>query len=201
MRSLLLLALFSGAAALVYEVVWMRWFRLLFGSTAYAASATLCAFFAGLAIGSAWFGRIAGRIRRPLRLYGWLEFGAALAALWVPLAVHLYDPIYAALYERFAETRFAFVAIKFGLALVAMLPSSILLGGTLPLLVAAYVVEGRSLGRDGGRLYAVNVLGALWARRSVGCSCSSGWVSSAPMRWAWERECWRPRGRGCSRVD
>lgn len=159
MRSLLLLALFSGAAALVYEVVWMRWFRLLFGSTAYAASATLCAFFAGLAIGSAWFGRIAGRIRRPLRLYGWLEFAAALAALWVPLAVHLYDPIYAALYERFAETRFAFVAIKFGLALVAMLPSSILLGGTLPLLVAAYVVEGRSLGRDGGRLYAVNVLG------------------------------------------
>jgi spermidine synthase len=158
-RSLLLLALFSGAAALVYEVVWMRWFRLLFGSTSYAASATLCAFFAGLAIGSAWFGRIAGRIRRPLLLYGWLELGAALAALWVPLAVHLYDPIYAALYERFAETRYAFVAIKFGLALVAMLPSSILLGGTLPLLVTAYVVEGRSLGREGGRLYAVNVLG------------------------------------------
>ena len=84
MRSLLLLTLFSGAAALVYEVVWMRWFRLLFGSTSYAASATLCAFFAGLAIGSAWFGRIAGRTRRPLRLYGWLEFGAAVAALWVP---------------------------------------------------------------------------------------------------------------------
>ena len=61
MRSLLILALLSGAAALVYEVVWMRWFRLLFGSTAYAASATLCAFFTGLAIGSAWFGRIAGR--------------------------------------------------------------------------------------------------------------------------------------------
>ena len=67
--SLLVLALFSGSAALIYETIWLRWFRLLFGSTAYAASATLCAFFAGLALGALLFGAVAGRSRRPLLLY------------------------------------------------------------------------------------------------------------------------------------
>ncbi|MCS5637683.1 MAG: fused MFS/spermidine synthase [Myxococcota bacterium] len=159
MRSLLALAILSGAAAVIYEVVWMRWFRLLFGNTAYAASATLCAFFAGLAIGSAWFGRIAGRVRRPLFLYGWVELSAAAAALLVPAALLLYDPIYAVLYDQFAEGRMIFVAVKFALGLAAMLPSAILLGGTLPLLATAYVGEGGSLGREGGSLYAANVLG------------------------------------------
>ena len=159
MRSLLALAVLSGAAAVMYEVVWMRWFRLLFGNTAYAASATLCAFFAGLAIGSAWFGRIAGRTRRPLFLYGWVEISAAATALLVPLALLLYEPIYAGLYDQLAEGRFTFVVVKFSLGLAAMLPSAILLGGTLPLLATAYVGQGGSLGREGGALYAANVLG------------------------------------------
>ena len=111
-RSLLALALLSGAAGLVYEVVWMRWFRLLFGSSAYAASATLCAFFAGLALGSALFGRVAGRTRRPLALYGWVELGAAAAALLVPLALRLYEPVYGSLYQGFGDSRGIFQLTK-----------------------------------------------------------------------------------------
>ena len=50
-------------------MVWLRWFRLLFGNTAYAASATLAAFFLGLALGSWWFARVAGRSPRPLGMH------------------------------------------------------------------------------------------------------------------------------------
>src|SRR6202007_1343261 len=91
---LLLVASISGAAALVYETVWMRWFRLAFGSTSQAVSATLCAYFLGLAIGAALFGRLSGRTARPLRLYGGVELVAAAAALLVPLALHGYGRIY-----------------------------------------------------------------------------------------------------------
>jgi len=173
---LLGIALVSGAAALVYQAVWLRWFGRLFGGTAYAASATLCAFFAGQAIGAAVFGRVAARARRPLAGYASIEVGAALLALAVPLAFRLYDPIYAALYAGFADRRGVFVAIKFALALGLMLPPAVLLGGTLPLLATAYVRDPRRLGAAGGLLYAVNTLGAaagsaagvLWLPDAVG---------------------------------
>ncbi|RIL01909.1 MAG: hypothetical protein DCC71_17060 [Proteobacteria bacterium] len=159
-RSLLAVAFVSGVAALLYQAVWLRWFQRLFGSTAYAASATLAAFFAGLAIGAALFGRVAGRTRRPLAVYAAVECGAALLALAVPLVFRLYDPIYASLYETLAGRRDVFVATKFALAFAVMLPPALLLGGTLPLLATAYVADARQLGRAGGRLYAVNTLGA-----------------------------------------
>jgi spermidine synthase len=166
-----LLALLSGGTALVYETVWLRWFRLLFGSTAYAASATLCAFFAGLALGAYYFGRRAGKTRHPLALYARIEFGAAAASLLVPLIIQVYDPIYAALYGTLAEHQDLFVLVKFALALVAILPAATLLGGTLPVLVAAYVSDSGRLGSRGGLLYAVNTLGA-----AVGTGLGSLWL-------------------------
>jgi spermidine synthase len=158
--ALLGIALLSGTAALVYQVVWLRWFQLLFGGTAYAASATLCAFFTGLALGAALVGRASARWPRPLLLYGAVEIGAALCSLLVPVAIGLYAPLYASLYQTLADQRLAFIAVKYALALAAMLPAATLLGGTLPPLAAAFVRDGRELGREGVLLYAVNLLGA-----------------------------------------
>ena len=42
----------SGAAGLIYEVMWARSFSLIFGSTTRAAAVVLAAFFTGLALGS-----------------------------------------------------------------------------------------------------------------------------------------------------
>ncbi len=172
--ALLGIAFASGTAALVYQVVWLRWFQLLFGSTAYAASATLCAFFTGLALGAALVGRVTGRWSRPLALYGVIELGAAFCSLLVPLAVGLYEPIYAALYQTLAEQRLAFVVVKYALALAAMLPAATLLGGTLPPLAAALVRDARELGREGALLYAMNLLGA-----ALGSALAAFWLIEA----------------------
>lgn len=177
-----LLALASGAAALLYQIVWLRWFKLLFGSTAYAASATLCAFFLGLALGAALFAGRAGRSPTPLRDYGRVEVGVGLTALLVPLALQLYEPLYAALYVRLADARGLFLTAKFGLALAGMLPTTILLGGALPLLTAAALRGRGRLGREGGFLYATNTLGAalgtaagaLWLPEAIGLQASYG---------------------------
>ena len=53
----------SGAAGLVYEVVWSRQLILVFGNTTQAVSAILTGFFGGMAIGSFVGGRIADRSR------------------------------------------------------------------------------------------------------------------------------------------
>src|SRR5260370_37648861 len=77
LRLVLAAAVLSGAAALVYEVVWLRMLGLAVGHAVDALAAVLAAFMAGLAIGAALFGRLAGRLRRPLAACALLEGGLA----------------------------------------------------------------------------------------------------------------------------
>src|SRR5438093_3378888 len=58
---LLAMAFASGAASLIYQIVWMRRLALVFGNTTLATSTVLAAFLAGLAIGTVLWGRWADR--------------------------------------------------------------------------------------------------------------------------------------------
>src|SRR5438132_14161004 len=89
----------SGALALVYEILWMRRFAALFGSTTPAVAATLAAVFLGFTAGSLIIGARAGRAKRPVRSYGWLEMGAGLGALLVEPLLKVYDYFYPRLYD------------------------------------------------------------------------------------------------------
>jgi len=53
---------FSGAAALIYEILWMKELSLLFGNSVQAAAATLAAFFTGIAAGNAYWGHRAAKL-------------------------------------------------------------------------------------------------------------------------------------------
>src|ERR671916_381978 len=75
----------SGATGLVYEILWARMLGLVFGATTFAISAVLAAFMGGLALGSAWAGKLAASVKRPLRAYGIIEIGIAIYAISVPL--------------------------------------------------------------------------------------------------------------------
>ena len=63
----LLLFFFSGATALVYEVVWSKFLSQMFGSTIYAQTVVLAVFMGGLALGNKILGRWADRLKQPLR--------------------------------------------------------------------------------------------------------------------------------------
>src|ERR1700704_3559119 len=56
-------AVLSGAASLLYEVVWLRMLGLVVGHAVDALAAVLAAFMAGLAIGAGLFRRLAGGLR------------------------------------------------------------------------------------------------------------------------------------------
>src|SRR2546430_7229553 len=59
----------SGAAGLIYEVLWMRMLGLVFGATTVAISVVLTAFMGGLALGSAIGGKVAAPIWDGFRAY------------------------------------------------------------------------------------------------------------------------------------
>ena len=73
---------FSGAAGLIYQVVWTRMLTQIFGNTTYAIATVLSAFMAGLAIGSYVFGQIADRGKNDFLLYGFSKQVSVFTVSW-----------------------------------------------------------------------------------------------------------------------
>jgi spermidine synthase len=88
----------SGAAGLIYEIVWSRQLVLVFGNTTQAVSAILTGFFGGMAIGAYFGGRVADRVRSPLRMYGFLEVVLVGVVLVTPLTFGLIHEAYRGIY-------------------------------------------------------------------------------------------------------
>src|SRR2546425_7994085 len=74
----------SGFCALVYQVGWLRDFRLIFGSSTAASAAVLAIFIGGLGAGGLWLGPRADAHPRPLLFYAQLETIVALSAAATP---------------------------------------------------------------------------------------------------------------------
>jgi spermidine synthase len=151
------LFLLSGVAALIYEVLWMRSFSLIFGSTTRAAAAVLGAFFAGLAVGGLVGARLAGRRSTALWRYGLAEIAVAAGALLVPVWTGLFGALYPRLYHAGGP---ALAAAKLALAFAAMGLPCVAMGATLPLIARALVADPGHLGRRAGAAYGFNTLGA-----------------------------------------
>ena len=152
----------SGLGSLALEVVWTRQMRLVFGSTTLAASTILVAYMLGLGLGGLLGGRLSRRARTPadgVRLYGWMEILIGVYALAVPAAFAWFPTLNRAwLYTLgFWEAAFA----RFLIALAVLLVPTILMGATLPVLVAALTRRDPRVGRSTALLYGLNTLGAV----------------------------------------
>src|SRR3954447_5522599 len=79
----------SGLCALVYQMAWLREFRLIFGASTAASAAVLAIFMGGLGLGSLLLGARADRQARPLRFYANLELIIALSSAATPLLILL----------------------------------------------------------------------------------------------------------------
>jgi spermidine synthase len=157
----LLIFLLSGIAGLVYEVVWTRQLVLVFGNTTQAISAILTGFFAGMAVGSVLGGRLADRVRSPLRLYGILELLLVILVLLTPISFVAIREIYRGAFENLESAPQALTAVRFVLAILALAPSTIMMGATLPALSRHLVRDHRELGTEFGKLYTINTIGAV----------------------------------------
>ncbi|HEV3497552.1 MAG TPA: fused MFS/spermidine synthase, partial [Actinomycetes bacterium] len=157
------LALFvaSGAAGLIYQVVWSRELVLVFGNTTQAVATIVTAFMAGLGFGSLVGGRLADTSLRPLRLYGMIELAVAAMATLLPFAFSGLAELYRGVWPSLVERPGQLAGVRFALALAAVAPATFLMGMTLPLLTRYLVRTLDEAGARLGELYAANTIGAM----------------------------------------
>jgi spermidine synthase len=162
-----ILILLSGFTCLVFQLLWMRQLGLLFGNTAHATAMTLAVFFAGLALGSWFWGGKAATSRNPMLAFAGLEIGIAFTALLYFLVIALFHAIYPAIYQNMPSPPFRF-AIKVLLACLLIMPPSFLMGGTVPMMGQALIRHRDAFGRRAAGLYAVNTIGAAFGAFATG---------------------------------
>jgi len=151
----------SGAAALVYEVLWVRSLGLVFGGSHLAVTTVLAVFMGGLALGGWLIGRAVDRHARPLRLYGLLELGIALSALGFAALVRLYPVLFVPLARLSEANPLWLSALRVVFAGAAMIVPTTLMGGTLPVLSRLAASRTGTLGGQLALLYGLNTLGAV----------------------------------------
>jgi spermidine synthase len=153
LRSFALLAFLSGAAALTYQVLWVRQLATVVGVDVYAVTTCVSAFFAGLALGSLWFGRLADRSAHPLRTYSLLELAIGLTAVLSTIALSHAALLFTLLQEKTGPLAWLLPFLLVG-------APAFLIGGTLPLLFRAWNPPS-NIPQGGGLLYAANTAGGI----------------------------------------
>ena len=172
--ALSLLFFLSGCAALIYQILWLRLLGLVFGVTVYAASTVLAAFMAGLALGSLLAGRVADRIRHPLRWFAAAECGIALSAIASPWMLGALERLYVAWFPSLPAVSGAVTGARLLMASAALIVPTLLMGTTLPLVLRSSLVSGGRIGLRLGVLYGSNTTGAI-----VGTLVSGLWLIPA----------------------
>lgn len=159
----LIYALFflSGAAALIYQVVWVRSLSLVFGGSHLAVTTVLAVFMGGLALGSYLFGKRIHQETRLLRLYGLLELGIALCAVIFKAAMAVYPALYIFLSQLAPASLVTLTIIRITFAICVLIIPTTLMGATLPVLSSFISREKEKIGRDLSFLYGINTLGAV----------------------------------------
>lgn len=130
---LLLLSAASGAAALIYEIVWLQLLELIVGSTAVSLGILLATFMGGMCLGSLIFPRLVSVRHDPLKVYAVIEAGIGVCGVLVLLLIP---------------------ATGTALAVACLIPPTLLMGATLPALARAV--------HSAGMLYTLNIAGSVF---------------------------------------
>lgn len=158
---MLIFFVLSGASGLIYQSIWSQYLALLLGSSAYAQSLVLCIFMGGMAAGAWLAARWVGRLRNLLLAYGLIEGAVGLFGL---LFHGLFLGISGWLYSSWLPSLEGEQAIGFSRWLVAavlILPQTLLLGMTFPIMSAGLMRwTPQRAGAVLGGLYFFNSIGA-----------------------------------------
>jgi spermidine synthase len=155
----------SGAAGLIDQICFSKYLTHIVGSTAYAVSAVLASFMAGLALGAHLGGRYF-RTARPLLAYGILELIVAACVALSPVAFHALTPLYVSIARSVPDSLLVLSAARWSLAMLVVIVPTTAMGATLPLLsrllgTAESQNEGELRARELKltRLYTANTIG------------------------------------------
>jgi predicted membrane-bound spermidine synthase len=156
-----LVFILSGAAGLIYESIWTRYLGLFVGHGAYAQIIVLTIFLGGMSVGAFFVGRVSEKLRDPLAAYAFIELAIGIIGyLFHDIFVATTNGAYDHLFPSLAGSPHAVVIVKWTLASLLILPQSILLGATFPLMSAGVLrIVPKRPGSVLAQLYFANSLG------------------------------------------
>src|SRR5262249_28607440 len=149
----------SGAAALVYEIVWQQLLQLVIGSSTVSLGVLLAMFMGGMCLGSLWAPRLISPRRHPLRVFAVLELSIGACGVALNAAMRLVERFYAA----WGGEGGVGLSVRALVAAACLLPPASAMGATLPVISRWVEVSPGGSARL-GLFYAGNILGAV-----VGC--------------------------------
>jgi predicted membrane-bound spermidine synthase len=146
--------LLSGFAALLYQIVWQRALYAIYGINIESVTMVVTAFMLGLGVGSLVGGVVSKDAKRPVLLYFSL----------VELGIGLFGLVSLSVFHAVGNVTLGMSALPtFFVTFLLVLVPTVLMGSTLPLLVAHLVRENKNVGKSVGTLYFVNTLGSAFA--------------------------------------
>jgi predicted membrane-bound spermidine synthase len=162
----------SGFSGLIYESIWSHYLKLFLGHAAYAQSLVLMIYMGGLALGSWLAARYAAKWTAPILFYALVEGVIGLIALvFHPLFTSVSDAFFFSILPSIGNPALG-NALKWTAAAALIVPQSVLLGMTFPLLSSG--ILRRFPDQPGGSLamlYFTNSIGA-----AVGVLASGFWL-------------------------
>lgn len=150
----------SGAAALIYQVLFAKKLALVFGSTSTATLTVLATFLGGMAIGSLIGGKYAQKVKLPLKTYALIEGGIAIYCVLTPFFFDAVQTFYVSIGTGHNPESTVLLSLRVVLGAGVLLIPTILMGVTLPLLAEVINVQGQKLGSKVALLYFANTAGA-----------------------------------------
>lgn len=165
----------SGFSGLIYESLWSHYLKLFLGHAAYAQSLVLAIFMGGMAIGAWLAAHYSIKWKAPILIYALVEGIIGLCALLFHNGfIVITDLIHISLLPAIGSTTAAY-AVKWSIAALMIIPQSILLGMTFPLMTAGVVRRyPGNTGRKIAFLYFCNSIGA-----AIGVLASGFWLIKA----------------------
>ncbi len=151
----------SGFTSLIFQVLWLRGFSLILGSTIYAMACVVTAFMMGLAVGSYGVSQLLERVPKSVKwglcLYGIAELIIGVSAATISYSLFRNANGYIRWLSSFtdAQPSFTVFVAHFVFAILLLAIPTVFMGSTLPLLATA-LSDRKKL----PRLYGINTIGA-----------------------------------------
>ena len=165
-----ILALFavSGFLALGYEVLWTRLLTQVVGSSTFAFSMILLSFLMGIAGGSWALSRLLPEKAITPALFGWLLIGIGVFASLLLPGMSLLPEAMLRAFQWFPDSFYRIALFQFFLVCLVVMPSTLLMGATMPVVISLLRGEGASVSRTVGTAYFYNTLGAIFGSFAMG---------------------------------
>ncbi|WP_395745519.1 fused MFS/spermidine synthase [Prosthecobacter sp.] len=161
----------SGFCSLVYQTVWLREFRLVFGGAAPAAAAVMAVFMGGLGFGGKLFGSWVERVGRPFRFYARLEVGIAIAAVASPMLLGLARSLYLKTGGTAGMGLGLATCLQLLMTVLVLGVPCFLMGGTLPAAMKFAQRDDDPRRSTTAFFYGINIAGAV-----TGAVLSTFWL-------------------------